>query len=108
LEFLNNLLLFQDGDMEYRGDKTLSSGEAVSLMTIHAAKGLEFPVVFICGLEEGLLTYDQSSSCSTPQSAQQLEEERRLFYVALTGPQSPALSSKTIHETVNVFTRNPG
>jgi len=86
-EFLNNLLLFQDGDLEYRGGKTLTKGEAVSLMTIHAAKGLEFPVVFICGLEEGLLPYDQFLSSSGPQSAQHLEEERRLFYVALTRAQ---------------------
>jgi len=60
-------------------------------MTIHAAKGLEFPVVFICGLEEGLLPYNQSSSCSTPRSTKQLEEERRLFYVALTRAQDEVI-----------------
>lgn len=52
---------------------------AVTLMTIHAAKGLEFPVVFVTGMEEGLFPLYQT----TPDT-QALEEERRLFYVALT------------------------
>ncbi len=50
--------------------------EAVSLMTMHSAKGLEFPVVFIAGLEEGICPYISTGS--------DLEEERRLFYVAMT------------------------
>ena len=56
-----------------------SSADAVTLMTVHSAKGLEFPVVFISGLEEGLFplarAYDED---------QLLEEERRLFYVGIT------------------------
>lgn len=52
---------------------------AVTLMTIHAAKGLEFPVVFITGLEEGLFPVGNSIN-----SEEELEEERRLFYVAIT------------------------
>jgi DNA helicase-2/ATP-dependent DNA helicase PcrA len=51
----------------------------ISLMTIHAAKGLEFPVVFVVGLEEDL--FPHKNSTTTPQG---LAEERRLFYVALT------------------------
>ena len=53
--------------------------DRVTLMTLHNAKGLEFPHVFICGLEEGLLPH--ASSLSDPA---ELEEERRLFYVGLT------------------------
>jgi DNA helicase-2/ATP-dependent DNA helicase PcrA len=54
---------------------------AVTMMTIHAAKGLEFPVVFIVGLEEGLFPHSRSLNSGDPAD---LEEERRLCYVALT------------------------
>ncbi len=53
--------------------------EAVQLMTVHAAKGLEFDVVFITGLEQGLFPHDNST-----QERDGLEEERRLMYVAMT------------------------
>lgn len=53
--------------------------EGVKLMTVHAAKGLEFPYVFIAGLEEGLFPHERLSDERTDE-----EEERRLFYVALT------------------------
>jgi DNA helicase-2/ATP-dependent DNA helicase PcrA len=52
---------------------------AVTLMTVHCAKGLEFPVVFVVGLEEGLFPLSR-----TLENLNELEEERRLFYVALT------------------------
>ena len=62
------------------GDNQAQAGEdAVQLMTIHAAKGLEFDAVFLTGLEEGLFPHENALS-----DADGLEEERRLMYVALT------------------------
>ena len=57
----------------------ISSGDYVSLMTLHCAKGLEFPVVFIIGLEEGILPY-----CKALKSEDDISEERKLFYVGMT------------------------
>ncbi|HYG33054.1 MAG TPA: DNA helicase II [Methylophilaceae bacterium] len=75
------------GMVEFLSFASLESGEhqadagrdALQLMTVHAAKGLEFKVVFISGLEEGLCPHEQSLY-----EAQGLEEERRLMYVAVT------------------------
>ncbi len=62
------------------GEHQAGEGEdALQLMTVHAAKGLEFDVVFICGLEEGLFPHENSLN-----EAKGLEEERRLMYVAVT------------------------
>jgi DNA helicase II / ATP-dependent DNA helicase PcrA len=71
--FLSEVALLTDVDL---WDET---EDAVNLMTIHSAKGLEFPVVLIVGLEEGILPH-----ASALDDAAELEEERRLFYVALT------------------------
>ena len=60
-------------------DEEEQGSEKVSLMTIHSAKGLEFKVVFVVGAEEGLLP-----KCSFLSPGRELEEERRLFYVAIT------------------------
>lgn len=73
-EYLQDIALLTDAD---RDDK--NNTDVVSLMTIHAAKGLEFPYVFITGLEENLFPSLQSVN-----SRDDLEEERRLFYVAIT------------------------
>ena len=72
-DFLDLVLLATDED------RLDSEGEKISLMTIHAAKGLEFPVVFVVGVNEGLLPHQKSMS-----TLEELEEERRLFYVAVT------------------------
>ena len=72
-EFLQDVSLMTDQD-ENLNDPT----ERVSLMTVHSAKGLEFPVVFIAGMEEQLFPSQFA------QSRQDVEEERRLFYVAIT------------------------
>jgi superfamily I DNA/RNA helicase len=75
-ELLDTILLGQAADYEYTSSAGPTPVEAVKVMTLHAAKGLEFPVVFICGVEEGCLPV-QAKDAS-------LAEERRLFYVGLT------------------------
>ncbi|GAC1537659.1 MAG: UvrD-helicase domain-containing protein [Herpetosiphon sp.] len=60
-------------------DDLANQQDAVTMMTMHQAKGLEFPVVFVVGLEEGLMPHSRSLD-----DPEQLEEERRLLYVAMT------------------------
>jgi DNA helicase II / ATP-dependent DNA helicase PcrA len=72
-EFLDDLTL----DAE-REDEKESTSDAVTLITMHSCKGLEYPHVFIVGLEDGLLPHSRSKVEGT------LDEERRLFYVAIT------------------------
>jgi DNA helicase II / ATP-dependent DNA helicase PcrA len=72
-QFLEEVALVQDADQLKEGER------AVTLMTMHAAKGLEFPVVFITGMEEGLFPHSR-----TIFAPHELEEERRLCYVAVT------------------------
>lgn len=73
--YLNRITLLSRDDMEDDGLKG-----KVNLMTIHASKGLEFPVVFICGCEDGIIPHARSLEDSDGG----VEEERRLFYVAIT------------------------
>src|SRR5882757_4758742 len=71
-EFLDHAALVSDAD-QYSADAR------VTLMTLHAAKGLEFPLVFLCGMEEGLFPHSRTLTDPTG-----LEEERRLCYVGMT------------------------
>lgn len=74
--FLEKIALFSDTD------NLKDQNRAVHLMTVHAAKGLEFPVVFIPGVEESIFPHIRSIMSPDPAAA--IEEERRLMYVALT------------------------
>ena len=75
-QLLERTVLGQDADFERCGGAR--QAEAVSLMTMHAAKGLEFPAVLICGVEDGMVPLaEPGKECDE-------EEERRLFYVAVT------------------------
>ncbi len=71
-EFLDHAALVSDAD-------SYSAEARVTLMTLHAAKGLEFPLVFLAGMEEGLFPHSR-----TLQDPEQMEEERRLCYVGMT------------------------
>jgi len=77
--YLNRISLLTRADGEEESEH--SKGK-VNLMTIHAAKGLEFPVVFIAGAEDGIIPHERSMEEGAEESG--LEEERRLFYVAIT------------------------
>ena len=82
-EFLESIVLQKETDLyDPRADR-------VALMTLHAAKGLEFPVVFIVGCEERLLPYQRSDE------APDIEEERRLFYVGMTRAQQRLVLTHT-------------
>lgn len=104
-DFLDHAALVADAD-------ALDEKAAVSLLTVHNAKGLEFPVVFVAGLEEGLFPHSRSLNAES-----MLEEERRLLYVGMTraqqklylssaryrrrfggGPPEPSLRSRFLKE----------
>jgi DNA helicase-2/ATP-dependent DNA helicase PcrA len=71
-EFLENIALVADQD-------TITDANAPTLLTLHAAKGLEFGAVFIVGLDDGIMPHSRSFD-----EPAQMEEERRLFYVGIT------------------------
>jgi DNA helicase-2/ATP-dependent DNA helicase PcrA len=90
--FLEEAALVSDQDMYNR---TTSDTEKATLITLHAAKGLEFPVVFIVGAEENILPHIRSQ-----ESASELEEERRLFFVGITRAKERLYISHVFKRTV--------
>ena len=103
-EFINGIKMFetynsdasiedflQEVSLQTDIDQWEDSSDAVTLMTVHSAKGLEFKHVFISGMEEGLFPLER-----TRMNPKELEEERRLFYVALTR----AMNNVTITSTL--------
>jgi DNA helicase-2/ATP-dependent DNA helicase PcrA len=114
-DFLDHAALVSDADM-------VDERAQVSLLTVHNAKGLEFPVVFIAGLEDGLFPHMRSLD-----SAAMMEEERRLCYVAMTraekrlylswaryrrrfggGPAEPSLPSRFLKEIPQQYVEHLG
>ncbi len=93
-EFLAQIALLSDVD------KTSDSTNVVTLMTVHSAKGLEFPVVFMVGMEDGLFPISRAMDDES-----ELEEERRLCYVALTRAEQQLFITsakiRTIYGNVN-------
>lgn len=78
-EFLENVALVEAADNPKRRKAQTQDSEAVTLMTLHSAKGLEFPIVFMVGMEEGLFPHSRAML-----DPNELEEERRLCYVGIT------------------------
>lgn len=76
-EFLDTLILGQEGDLKRSAVRTYSS-DSVSLMTLHGSKGLEFPIVFLAGVNDKLIPLE------APNGTQDPAEERRLLYVGMT------------------------
>ena len=87
-DYLNRITLISRDDMDDGNDKG-----KVNLMTIHASKGLEFPVVFIIGAEDGIMPHARSME----EGEGNIEEERRLFYVAITRARDKLFISSCHH-----------
>ncbi len=89
-EFLDTVALLSDVD-EWHAEQG-----AVTLMTLHSAKGLEFPVVFVTGMEEGVFPHIRSM-----EDVEELEEERRLCYVGLTRAKRQLYLSYALHRRLH-------
>ena len=83
-DYLSLVALMSDAD-DYK-----ENADRITLMTIHAAKGLEFPVVFMVGMEEGLFPHERSTD-----NEDGIEEERRLCYVGMTRAKKRLFMSST-------------
>ena len=96
--FLNEIALYTDLDSVEAGD------DCVTMMTIHSAKGLEFPVVYVVGMEEGIFP-----GASAQYDQEELEEERRLCYVAMTrAKEKLTLTNCSAADAVRPYQRQPG
>jgi DNA helicase-2/ATP-dependent DNA helicase PcrA len=84
-EFLDHAALISDAD-------AYDESARITLMTLHAAKGLEFPLVFLCGLEEGLFPHSR-----TLLEMDDIEEERRLCYVGMTRAMDTLILSRAVY-----------
>lgn len=102
-EFLENIALVQS---EYSDGEKFGSDnkrDVVTLMTLHAAKGLEFPIVFLIGMEEGLFPHSRSLM-----EQEEMEEERRLAYVGITRAKTKLYLSWAKQRTIwgNISSQN--
>jgi DNA helicase-2/ATP-dependent DNA helicase PcrA len=84
-QFLDHTALVSDAD-------SYEAGAQITLMTLHAAKGLEFPLVFLCGLEEGLFPHSR-----TFLHPDDIEEERRLCYVGMTRAMDSLIVTRAVY-----------
>ena len=84
-KFLDHAALVSDAD-------GYDESARITLMTLHAAKGLEFPLVFLCGLEEGLFPHSR-----TLLEMDDIEEERRLCYVGMTRAMDTLILSRAVY-----------
>ncbi len=87
--FLEEIALLQETD------KLKNTANRITLMTIHSSKGLEFPVVFLAGMEEGLFPHSRATL-----APQELEEERRLCYVAITRAKDRLIMTHAKYRTI--------
>ena len=95
--FLEDISLVSDIDRTEDGD------EALTMMTLHAAKGLEFDVVYLCGMEDGLFPSSASINAEDPEA--EIEEERRLCYVGFTRARKELYLSSARERMINGETR---
>ncbi|KIO55063.1 hypothetical protein B4143_0824 [Bacillus subtilis] len=101
--FLTDLALIADIDQLDQKEEESGGKDAITLMTLHAAKGLEFPVVFLMGLEEGVFPHSRSLM-----EEAEMEEERRLAYVGITrAEQELYLTNAKMHTLFGRTNMNP-
>jgi DNA helicase-2/ATP-dependent DNA helicase PcrA len=93
-DYLTQVSLVADAD-HVKGGEGADSGGAVTMMTLHAAKGLEFPVVAMIGLEEGILPHSRTRG-----NPAELEEERRLCFVGITRAQDKLILTRAAYRTI--------